>query len=165
MIPIVSFVGKSGIGKTTFVEKVVRELAARGVRVAVIKHHAHETPIDAPGKDSWRYAEAGADTVVVSSPREVAQFRRVPRELTLAEIAARIQDVDIIVTEGFKREAAPKILVSRAGLDTDYVVPPDELVAIVADHPGTPGVPHFDLDEVSPVATFLCEHFQIGPRR
>ncbi len=164
MIPIVSFVGKSGIGKTTFVEKVVRELAARGVRVAVFKHHAHDTPIDAPGKDSWRYAEAGADTVVVASPREVAQFRRVPHELTLAEIAARIQDVDIIVTEGFKREAAPKILVSRAGLDADYAVPADELIAVVADHPGTPGPLHFDLDQASQVATFLCARFQLGAR-
>ena len=93
MTPLISIVGKSGIGKTTLIEKLVRELKSRGLRVAVIKHHAHTTPIDAPGKDSWRFAEAGADAVVVSSPVEIARFERVARELTLAEIAARVECV------------------------------------------------------------------------
>ncbi len=161
MVPIVSFVGKSGVGKTTFVEKVVRGLKARGVRVAVIKHHAHSTPIDAPGKDSWRYAEAGAEAVVVSSPTEVAQFRRVPREWTLDEIAARIPDVDIVLTEGFKREAAPKILIARADYGADYAVAENELIAIVADHTMASTVPQFGLDQAPQVAAFLCERFQI----
>ncbi len=165
MVPIISFVGKSGVGKTTFVEKVVRALKAREVRVAVIKHHAHSTPIDAPGKDSWRYAEAGAEAVVVSSPTEVAQFRRVPRELTLNEIAARIQDVDLVLTEGFKREAAPKILIARAEYGADFTVDENELIAIVADYPMASGVPLFGLDQAPQVAAFLCERFRVGSWR
>ncbi|MBI4786271.1 MAG: molybdopterin-guanine dinucleotide biosynthesis protein B [Chloroflexi bacterium] len=157
MTPLVSIVGKSGIGKTTLVEKLVRELKARGLRVAVVKHHAHATPIDPPGKDSWRFAEAGADAVVVSSPAEVARFERVARELTLAEIAARLENVDLILTEGFKREPAPKIEVSRVERGTELVARVDELIAVVSDHPIALPLPRFDLDDAPGVAAFLCE--------
>ncbi len=154
-VPLISFVGKSGVGKTTVLEKLVREFKARGVRVAVVKHHAHTTPIDAPGKDSWRFAEAGADAVVVSSPTEIARFERVPRELTLAEIAARVSDADLILTEGFKREAAPKIEVSRAAVGTELVAKPAELIAVVADHPIAIQVARFDLEDTAGLATFI----------
>ena len=159
MIPIVSFVGKSGIGKTTLVEKIVVELKARGVSVAMIKHHAHTTSLDSSGKDSWRYAQAGADVVVVSSPVEVARFERVPRERTLAEIAAQIENVDLILTEGFKREAAPKIEVARAEMGTDLVARVDELIAVAADFPIPLNVPCFKLDDAAGLATFLRERF------
>ncbi len=161
MIPVVSFVGQSGVGKTTFIEKVVRELKARGIRVVVVKHHAHTSSVDAPGKDSWRYAEAGADAVIVSSPVEIAQFQRVPHELSLAEIATCIQGVDIILTEGFKREAAPKILISRAAHGTDDAVPAGDLIAIVADHSISLGVPQFGLDDAVGLAALLVAHFEI----
>jgi molybdopterin-guanine dinucleotide biosynthesis adapter protein len=161
MIPLVSIVGKSGIGKTTFVEKLVRELKRRGLKVAMIKHHAHTTPIDSPGKDSWRFAEAGADVVLVSSPQEVGRFERVTRELTLAELAARIENVDLILTEGFKRGAAPKIEVSRAAVGTDLIARPDELIAVVSDHPISLSVPHFDLDDAPGLATFLSQRFAL----
>ncbi len=121
MIPLISFVGTSGCGKTTFIEQVVAELKRRGYRIAVIKHHAHTTPIDGQGKDSWRFAEAGASAVIVSSPVEVVRFERVTRELTLTEIAARIENVDLILTEGFKREVAPKIEISHQVLGVDLV--------------------------------------------
>ncbi|OGO19675.1 MAG: molybdopterin-guanine dinucleotide biosynthesis protein B, partial [Chloroflexi bacterium RBG_16_50_9] len=67
-IPVVAFAGKSGVGKTTLLEKVVRELKIRGLRVAVIKHSHHDIEIDQPGKDSWRFARAGSDVVAISSP-------------------------------------------------------------------------------------------------
>ncbi len=153
--PLISFVGRSGVGKTTVMERLVRELKARGLRIAVVKHHAHTPPIDAPGKDSWRFAEAGADAVIVSSPVEVARFERVGRELTLAEIAARTGDVDLILTEGFKREAAPKIEVSRAAVGTDLIATPQELIAVVADHPIALAVPLFALDDMAGLATFV----------
>src|SRR3989304_4563939 len=102
MIPVLSIVGKSGVGKTTFGERLLSELKKRGLRVAVVKHHSHTTPIDTPGKDSSRFAAAGANPVIVSSPVETVRFERVPREKTLAEIAASIENVDLILTEGFK---------------------------------------------------------------
>jgi molybdopterin-guanine dinucleotide biosynthesis protein MobB len=159
MSPILSFVGKSGVGKTTLIEKLVAELKRRGYRIAVVKHHAHMTPIDGRGKDSWRFAEAGASVAIVSSPVEIVRFERVPRELTLNEIAAQIVNVDLILTEGFKREAAPKIEVSRAALGADLVARADELIAVVSDHPITLNLPRFDLDDAAGIAGFIEGRF------
>jgi molybdopterin-guanine dinucleotide biosynthesis protein MobB len=158
-IPILSIVGKSGSGKTTLIEKLIPELKKSGMHVAVIKHHAHSSPIDIPGKDTWRFAQVGADSVIASSPAEIAQFERVARELTLNEIASRIQDVDLILTEGFKREAAPKLEVSRAALGTDLVGRADELIAVVSDHPIALNLPRFDLDDAAGIAVFVEEKF------
>ena len=159
MTPLLSLVGKSGCGKTTLIEKLVVELRRRSYRVAVVKHHAHTTPLDDPGKDSWRFAEAGANLVMVSSPVEFARFERVTRELTLAEIVARIDEVDLILTEGFKREAAPKIEISRQVQGTDLVARVDELVAVVSDHPIDLQVPRFDLDDIAALVDFIENRF------
>jgi molybdopterin-guanine dinucleotide biosynthesis protein B len=159
MTPLLSFVGKSGCGKTTLIEKVVAELKRRGYRIAVVKHHAHTTPIDGRGKDSWRFAEAGASAVIVSSPVEVARFERITRELTLAEIANRIEDVDLILTEGFKREAAPKIEVSRQELGTNLVARVEELVAVASDHPIALDLPRFALDDVNGIVELIEKRF------
>lgn len=159
MTPMVSFVGKSDVGKTTVVEQVIRELRRRGHRVGVVKHHAHTTPIDGTGKDSWRFAEAGANVVVVSSPVEVARFERVEHELSLEEIAQRIGKVDLILTEGFRREAAPKIEVSRRELGTDLVASADELIAVVSDYPIALNVPRFDLDDVNGIVGLIEARF------
>ena len=159
MISLLSFVGKSGVGKTTLIEKLVVELKRRGYRIAVVKHHAHMTPIDGRGKDSWRFAEAGASVAIVSSPVEIARFERVPRELTLNEIAAQIVNGDLILTVGFKREAAPQIEVSRAALGTDLIGRADELIAIASDHPITLNLPRFDLDDAAGIAGFIEGRF------
>lgn len=162
MTPLVSFIGKSGVGKTTLIEKLIAELKRRGYRVAVVKHHVHTTSLDAPGKDSWRFAEAGASLALVSSPVELARFERVPRELTLNEIAAQIDNVDLILTEGFKRETAPKIEVSRAALSTDLIGRAGELIAVVSDHPIALDLPRFDLDGAAGLATFIEKKFLKG---
>jgi molybdopterin-guanine dinucleotide biosynthesis protein B len=164
MIPVLSIVGKSGVGKTTFAERLLPELKKRGVRVAVVKHHSHKTPIDVPGKDSWRYADAGATAVIVSSPAEVVRFERVENEKTLAEIAADITNADLILTEGFKREAAPKIEISRAELGRELVARADELIAVVSDHPIPLALPRFDLGDAPGLAAFIVERFKLDSR-
>ncbi len=161
MSPVLSVVGKSGVGKTTLIEKLLPLLRARGLRVAVIKHHAHATPIDTPGKDTWRFAEAGASAVFVSSPIEIARFERVPQELSLKEIAARIADVELILTDGFAREPSPKLEVCRLALGTDRVERGDEVVAIASDYPIAAGVPRFHLDDAAGIASFVCEHLSL----
>ena len=149
MIPIVSIVGKSDAGKTTLIEKLIPELKRRGYRVATIKHDAHQFEIDHPGKDSYRHFHAGADWTIIGSPAKLALVRRLERELSLDEIAALVTDADLILTEGYKREAAParRIEVSRRACSTDLISDPSELLAIAADYPIEMSVPVFDIDD------------------
>jgi len=149
MIPVVSIVGKSDAGKTTLIEKLIAELKRRGYRVATIKHDAHRFDIDHPGKDSYRHFHAGADWAVISSPDKIASVRRLDREFTLDEIAAQINDVDLILTEGYKREARCRIEVSRRAQTTELISRPDELLAIAADYAIEWDVPVYDLNDAA----------------
>jgi len=155
MIPIVSIVGKSDAGKTTLIEKLIPELKRRGYRVATIKHDAHQFEIDHPGKDSYRHFHAGADWTVIGSSAKLASLRRLERELTLDEIAATITGMDIILTEGFKREAKLRIEVSRRAHTTELISDPAELLAIAADYPIDIGVPVFDLNDAAAIVDLI----------
>lgn len=156
MVPIISVVGKSGAGKTTFLEKLVRELKRRGIRVAVIKHDTHGFDIDKPGKDTWRMAQAGSDAVVISSPFKMALIKTVDHDMTPDEIAAYLDgDVDIILTEGYKRGNKPKIEVSRSEVSRELLCSEEELVALVTDQRFSMAVPQFGLDDVEGVASLL----------
>ncbi len=159
MIPLLIIVGKSGTGKTTLIEKLLLDLKARGLRVALIKHHAHTTPIDTPGKDSARFADAGAVPVIVASPVELARFERLDRPLTLAEIASRIAGVDLILAEGFKREPGPKLEISRAERSRELIADREDLVAVASDYPVQVDVPTFALDDIRGLADFICQRF------
>ncbi|MHB1417195.1 MAG: molybdopterin-guanine dinucleotide biosynthesis protein B [Chloroflexota bacterium] len=158
MIPIVSFVGKSNVGKTTFLEKVVAELKRRGYRVATIKHHAHDFEIDRPGKDTWRLAQAGSDAVVISSPAKVALVGRTDHDLTPDEIeTALLHDMDIVITEGYKRGDKPKIEVSRQERGSELLCSAEELLAIASDQYFPLNVPQFGLDDAAGVVDLLVE--------
>ncbi|MCL6477476.1 MAG: molybdopterin-guanine dinucleotide biosynthesis protein B [Peptococcaceae bacterium] len=146
-IPVISVVSKSNTGKTTLLEKVIKELKRRGVRVAVIKHDAHSFDIDHPGKDSWRHAQAGADIVVISSPEKIALIEKVEKELKLDEVISRVSNVDIILTEGFRRENKPKIEVYRSEAHRGLLCEPHELIAIASDVPWDLGVPCYHIDD------------------
>ncbi len=162
MIPIVLIVGKSDAGKTTLLEKVVRELTSRGYRIATIKHDAHSFEIDHEGKDSWRHKQAGAVITVISSPAKLALVADTDHDHTLSEIREiYIRGVDLIVTEGYKREAHPKIEVFRNEMHRELLCTDDEnLVAIAGNPPNPPGnVPLFDLDDVKPLCDFVEERF------
>ena len=94
----VSFVAKSGTGKTTLLEKVIAELKGRGYRVGVIKHDAHRFDIDHPGKDSHRLTAAGADTMLISSPEKLALVKLHSESPPIEElIATYFSDVDLIL--------------------------------------------------------------------
>ena len=153
--PVVSVVGKSNVGKTTLLVKLVAELKARGYRVATIKHDVHGFDIDIPGKDSWRHAQAGSDIVFVASPQKLAMIKRLDRELTVAEIAQMAPDVDILLTEGFKRGDSPKIEVSRKELSSDLLCEEGELLAVVTDQAFNIGVPQFALEAAAGVVDLL----------
>ena len=158
-LPIISIVGKSGAGKTTLLEKMIGELKRRGYRVATVKHDTHGFDIDQPGKDSWRHAQAGSDSVVISSPNRLALIKRLDEEMALDEIAALLLDVDIILTEGYKRGDKPKIEVSRREKGSELLCTEEELVAIVTDHPFDLNVPQFDLDDTAGIIDLVEESF------
>lgn len=155
MIPVISLVGKSNVGKTTMMEKILREIKKRGWKVATIKHDTHGFDIDKPGKDTWRHAEAGADTVVISSPTKFAMISKVEQELTLDEVAGQITGVDIIITEGYKRGNKPKIEVFRSGVYDELLCEPEELIAIASDVTFDLGVPCYGLDDAPGLVDLL----------
>ncbi|GAB4276927.1 MAG: molybdopterin-guanine dinucleotide biosynthesis protein B [Coriobacteriia bacterium] len=161
-VPVVAVVGKSDSGKTTLIESLVRELSARGFRVATAKHHACASEVDVPGKDSHRHAKAGAVVSLVISPEAFGLFAYPGGELALEEAASLAAvaagGVDILVAEGFSRSAPVRIEVSRDARSRELVCAPDELMAVVSDGERETGdTPVFRFDEVGPLADLIVE--------
>lgn len=162
MIPILSIVGKSDVGKTTLLEKVVAELTSRGYRIATIKHDAHSFDIDHQGKDSWRHKQAGASLTIISSPAKLALVTDTDHDHSLAEIRDKfVRGVDLILTEGYKREVHPKIEVFRRELYSELLCREDDNLVAVAGDPLDPprDVPLFDLKSPGPLCDFIEERF------
>jgi molybdopterin-guanine dinucleotide biosynthesis protein B len=163
-VPVISIVGNSGAGKTTFLEKLIREFKSRGYRVAAIKHDAHNFEMDRPGKDTYRLAEAGSDVVMISAGRKLALLESVDEERPLSELVEMVSDrVDIVLTEGYRRAAKAKIEVSRRDYGHDLVTPPQELFALVTDRQFDLPVPEFGLDEAPGVADYIERSFALKP--
>jgi molybdopterin-guanine dinucleotide biosynthesis protein B len=155
-IPVISIVGRSKVGKTTLLEKLIAELKRRGHRVATIKHYPHlGAEVDRPGKDTWRHARAGSDHVVLVAPDKVATIRRVEREPTLEDVAAAIRDVDVILTEGYKRAAKVRVEVVRAARSGEPLFASDELLALATDVAIPYDVPQFGLDDAAGLADLI----------
>lgn len=157
--PVFIFTAYSGTGKTTYIEKLVAELKGRGLKVAIIKHDAHKFEIDKEGKDTWRFAKAGADVVAISSDEKFALIKQ--RCMELDGILGHIKDVDIIITEGWHGEDYPKIGVFRAGSGSPLKGEPEDFVAIVSDTPMKTSTPVFPLDDPAPLSDFLLESVSI----
>lgn len=157
-IPVVGFAGYSGVGKTTLMEKVVRELKRKGLRIAVVKHDAHGFDLDQPEKDSWRYAQAGSDLIVLASPQKTAFLEQ--RELPLFQLLSRIDGVDLILVEGFKGEPLVQIGLCRQAAGKRLPSAPDRYVAIVTDVPEQEGAatPRFRFDQFRELADFIWEN-------
>jgi molybdopterin-guanine dinucleotide biosynthesis protein MobB len=160
-IPVISIVGESDTGKTTLIEKIIPELTRRGFRVATVKHHAHNFEIDHEGKDSWRHKQAGSCLTVLSSPRRVAVVEDVEKDHDIAELRDMyIRNVDIILTEGFKRNSHPKIEVFRADRNKDLISRGDEnLLAVAGDNPPQVPVPCFDGNDVIGIVNLIETKF------
>lgn len=166
MIPIISIVGKSDSGKTTLIEKLLPELTRRGHRIATVKHDVHGFEVDREGKDSWRHKQAGAHTVVIASPNKVALIRDVEKDLNLEEIRDKlIQDADLILSEGYKKDVQPKIEIFRKEKHKELLcTKEDNLVAIVSNKAFDIGVPCFDLDDMKGLADFIEKTFLSSKR-
>ena len=164
MPPIVSVVGKSKSGKTTLIEKLLRELKSRGYRVATIKHTSQKLTFDEPGKDSWRHTQAGSEVTVISSPDKTVLIKPASGATSLEETARLLgEDYDIILTEGFRQSNYPKIEVHRR-----EAVPPltnvKKLIAIATDEPLETKTRQFSLEDAKGLVDLLEEGF-IKPQR
>jgi molybdopterin molybdotransferase len=159
--PVVSIVGKSDSGKTTLLEKLVPELRVRGYRVGTIKHDVHGFDIDHKGKDSWRHKQSGARTVVISSPRKIAVVKDVDIEESLDSLVSKyFTDVDIVLTEGYKKEDKPKIEIFRAEIhDAPLCLGDGNLVALVSDDRLNLEAPRFGLEDIKGLADLVEARF------
>jgi len=156
-VPTVSFVGKKKSGKTTVLCGVIAELARRGRRVAVLKHDAHGFDVDIPGTDSYRLREAGAVVTGISSPEMYVLIHKPRSEPRLEDLIARVgESIDLVITEGFKREDAPKVEISRRERSTTRICDEDELIGVASDqHFPDLSVPQLSLDDHSGLADLL----------
>jgi molybdopterin-guanine dinucleotide biosynthesis protein B len=161
MVPIVSIVGKSDSGKTTLIEKLIPELIRRGYQVATVKHDVHGFDVDRQGKDSWRHKKAGAHTVVISSPTKLALIRDVDHDAALTELRNEyIRDVDLILSEGFKKNDQPKIEVFRKEMHRDLLcTKEDNLLAVATNQPLAMDIPCFDLNDAQGLVDLIEEKF------
>lgn len=164
--PVVSIVAKSGTGKTTLLEKLIGELKRRGYTVGAIKHDAHRFDIDREGKDSWRLTQAGADAMLITSPAKIALVRqnRGGVEPPLAEtIAAYCGDLDIVLTEGFKRSSMPKIEVHRRARSDRLLCRDEEhdpqLIAVASDASLELDVPVYDINDAAGLCDLIEQRF------
>ena len=152
---VLGIIGRPGSGKTTLIERLIPELAASGLRVATVKSVAR-FEIDVPGKDSWRHAQAGAETYAVASAAKLAFVTELRAEAALSDIVRRyFAGYDVVLCEGYRREAPRVVEVFRRGAGHDEpLCGPEETLALVTDA----GLSHdhrFGLDESGPLARFL----------
>ena len=157
-IPIVSFVAYSGTGKTTFLERLIPKLKARGLKIAIVKHDGHRFEIDHEGKDSDRFTKAGADvTGLISSEKAVLMENR---QTDPEEFLKKIDGVDLILTEGFKQGPWPKIMLHRKGTGKPMPLLPEECLAVISDVEILDCENVFTLEEIEKTADFLFRYIQ-----
>ncbi len=159
---IIGLAGWSGSGKTTLITKVIPRLIARGLRVSTLKHAHHGFDLDQPGKDSFMHRAAGATEVMISSAKRFAILHelREEAEWDLPDLLAKFTAVDLVLVEGFKRDAFPKLEVYRAAVGKPLLHPDDAAIVAVASDAPLPRapVPVIDLDDVEAIADSLLEH-------
>jgi len=156
---IIGLAGWSGSGKTTLVTRVIPVLVQRGLKVATVKHAHHDFDLDQPGKDSWLHRQAGACEVAVVSSRRWAimhELRDEP-EPPLMDILPKLSPVDLVIVEGFKRHAHPKLEVFRDAVGKPLLHPEDDCIVAVAADTALPQaqVPVLRLDDIAGIATML----------
>jgi molybdopterin-guanine dinucleotide biosynthesis protein B len=156
---VLGITGWSGSGKTTLLTKLIPVLSSRGQRVATLKHAHHAFDVDQPGKDSYEHRKAGASEVLISSARRwvLMHENRDAPEPGLAELLRRISPCDLVLIEGFKTEAHPKLEIHRAEVGKPALYPDDPRVLGVATDGPLPvaTVPRLDLNDVEAIADFV----------
>lgn len=163
---VYGIIGWKNSGKTSLMERLVAEITARGFSVSTVKHVHHDVDLDAPGKDSYRHRAAGAREVVLASAQRFALLRehRGP-EPELPAILSRLAPVDLVLVEGYKRDAHAKLEVFRRETGQNLIQPGDPLVRAVATDAMLPPlpVPVLDLNNTTAIADFILGEVGLGP--
>ncbi|MFO1067001.1 MAG: molybdopterin-guanine dinucleotide biosynthesis protein B [Geminicoccaceae bacterium] len=165
--PVVGVVGWKNNGKTTLVERLIAHFVAEGLAVSTVKHAHHEVEVDQPGKDTWRHREAGAREVVLATARRFAiihELREAP-EPSLDALLDRLAPCDLVIVEGFKRFAHPKVEAHRAERGTPLLAAEDPTVFVVASDEPLPGlsIPLLHLDDVAGIAACIRRRLGLQP--
>lgn len=154
----IGFIGYSNSGKTTLIEKLLPLLIARGLRVSAVKNAHHGFDMDRPGKDSFRYREAGAGQVLIATGQRWALLSETPRgAATLEDLLAKLDPCDLVLVEGFKSEGeVHRIEVRRTTVTEPPIFPNDRnVVAIACDGPVETSLPVLDLNDPHAIADFI----------
>lgn len=155
---IYGVVGWKNAGKTGLMERLVSEITGRGISVSTVKHAHHTFDVDQQGKDSYRHRQAGATEVLLASRNRFAVMHelRDEEEPSLAELLKRLSPVDLVLVEGYKRDAHPKVEAHRAETGNPLIAPGDPTVrAVAADVPLELDRPVFDLNDTTAIADFI----------
>ncbi len=164
VVPLIGFAAYSGTGKTTLLEQLIPVLRSRGLRVAVVKHAHHDFDIDAPGKDSFRLRQAGAQQMLVASHKRSALITEfddgaVDPSLPLLLQQLNMESLDLILVEGFRHEPIPKIELHRPALGKPLIFPDDSnVMAVATDGPLAVAteLSLLDINDVVAMAEFIC---------
>ena len=153
---------QSETGKTTILEKLLPELKKRGMRVAALKGHLHHYDLDLPGKDSWRFARAGAEVTGMTTPDSYILIGSSGTESGIDAAAGLLQDLDLLIIEGNKKSKNPKIEVVRSAVNSEPLLL-DNTIAVVSDREDLNlDIPVFGLDESTALSDFICERYFVS---
>jgi molybdopterin-guanine dinucleotide biosynthesis adapter protein len=159
--PIVAVSGPSGVGKTRLLARLVAALAARGLRVGILKHTGHAHGFDVPGKDTDVLRKAGAVATAIEGPEGMAYFG--PPAGGARALARLLPPVDLVLAEGWKREPLPRIEVHRARVAPEFLCARDRRVfAVVTDATPPRPLPVFGADDVAPLVNLLLARFGLA---
>ncbi|MES1982046.1 MAG: molybdopterin-guanine dinucleotide biosynthesis protein B [Pseudomonadota bacterium] len=162
---MLGFAGYSGSGKTTLLEKLIPLLVAHGLRISVIKHAHHHFEVDKPGKDSYRHRKAGASEVLVASSQRWALMHELgdAAEPGLDKLYATLAPCDLVLVEGFKYAAIPKLEIHRGVTGHPHLYPQDShIIALVSDNDAPTPLPVLDIDAPQEVAGFILKYFEFN---
>ena len=161
MIPLLAIAAWSGTGKTTLLKRLIPELCALGLRPGLIKHTHHDMDVDKPGKDSYELRKAGAAQTIVASEQRWALMTETPEtpELDLTWLVSRMDasKLDLVLVEGFKHEAVPKILLFRqnSGHCVEELTTDEHTIAVASGVSIATSLPLLDLNNIPQIASFI----------
>ena len=164
----IGFIGYSNSGKTTLIEQLIPRLRAHGLSVSAIKNAHHGFDMDRPGKDSFRYREAGAGQVLISTTERWALLTETPKgHATLDDLLGELAPCDLVIVEGFKSEGRiPRIEVRRATLEDPPIYPHDpNVIAVAADFALACPLPVLDLNDTDKIAAFIMQRLSLAAPR